>query len=440
MLTKLFTDAIKSYEEKGCLRVDEYNESAGKMSLALLYNPAIQTATDKKKTGGQAVCVCQVNITIQDNHPVDGNYSFPFYGTDTTWNKDASDREIKRFRKFKNHLGQTGILNLIIGYPPAGYVVSNPYSGMPYYCSEAEALRLMLAYFWGMTIDRFSPKKDEKSKVNAFNGRYGHSLERLVIDDTVFYALYGESMLTAVGRRMNELLKVMPGDVITADILKEKEWDGTPIKSDIVLYATTYDIWDNVVSCRSLRVSVKGPQAATASQSISILGVGDHSRCGFAEVASVGFGKKVTDLIYALNTTFVSDAELARAARAHRGPKAKGKFQSLDTIESDFRWSHADADLVRQAIYTNYLPLIRLALLGSGNPYSKNPASPVDVVVEFCLQTGHGCCLTRDQVEAGLAKMNLDDFKRCFPISNTSSNTMRIMMNSDEFMKVLKRR
>lgn len=425
MLTKFFTNAIKSYEEKGCVRVDSYDESAGKMSLALLYNPAIQTATDKRKTGGQAVCVCQVNITIQDNHPVNGNFSFPFYGTDTDWNKDASDREIKRFRKFKNHLNQTGILNLIIGYPPAGYVASDPYSGMPYYCSEAEALRLMLAYFWGMTIDRFSPKDNEKSKVNAFNGRYGHSLERLVIDDTVFYALHGESMLTAVGRRMNELLKVMPNDVITAEILREKEWDGTPIKSDIVLYATTYDAWGNAASCRSLRVSVKGPQAATASQSISILGIGDHSKCGFAEVASVGFGQKVANLIYALNK------------KNHSG---YGKFQSLDTIESDFRWSHADANLVREAIYTNYPALIRLALLGSGNPFSKNPASPVDVVVEFCLQTGHGCCLTRDQVEAGLARMDLEDFKRCFPISNTSSNTMRIMMNSDEFMKVLKRR
>lgn len=423
--TSLFLNAINYYEKRGCLKVDECNESAGKMSLLVLYNPAIQTAGDKRKTGGQTVYVYKVNITIQDNHYAKGSFSFPFYGNDTPYDEETSEREMKRFKRFKNHLDQTGILNLTIGYPPAGYVAPNPYSNGTYYCTEAEALRLMLTYFEGMTIDKFSHKNTELKKANAFNHRYGHVLERLVIDDTVFYSIYKESMLTAVGERMNKLLRVMPGDVITAEILDEKEYDKTPIKSDIVLHATTYDRWGNVVSTRSLRVSVKGPQTATASQSISILGVGDHSKSGFAEVASVGFGPKVANLIYALNT---------------KGANGKGKFNTLDTIESDFGWSHADADLVREAIYTNYLPLIRLALLGSGNPYSKNPASPVDVVVEFCLQTGHGCCLTRDQIEAGLARMELEDFKRCFPISFTSDHTMRIMMNADEFMKVLKRR
>lgn len=55
------------------------------------------------------------------------------------------------------------------------------------------------------------------------------------------------------------------------------------------------------------------------------------------------------------------------------------------------------------------------------------------MVVEFNLHTGDVYIFTADVIHRKLANMTLEDFKACFPISNTSSNTVRVAFNASKF-------
>lgn len=393
----LLLSAIDFLEARGYLTHTGFDATTGKITLFMLYPTEIQTPSDKKKLKGAVPCVCRVNLTIRPDSTADGRYNF------------QADHA---FSAFKNHLRQPGVLNLVVGTPPCNYTEPEPGDrDAVYFCTEAEAIRMVLTYFWSCSVDSFAPKRSQIAKANALNPRYGHSVERLIELDVEFFQACRCCLLTSVGEFLCNYLSIAPGDSITFANLKEKDSNKAPIKTDIMLSA----------GGRSVKLSIKAPQTSHASNCISILGLGtERSRSGLAEVISCG-DERVCELIYSVNKG------------VRKGKKKKGRWKDLNHLDSTSELSHDDAEAVRNAFYIHYADLARLALLGEGNPYSADSSSVADVVVEFNLHTGDVYIFTADVIHKKLANMTLEDFKACFPISNTSSNTVRVAFNAPKF-------
>lgn len=361
----LFVAVLRHFEKLGYVADLQFHH--GFCSFDLVYNFSMKI--DRKgRSKGEPIVIGRV---LAECHAGVGNPGYGVYVSS------------QAFVSFKNGRSPE-VLCITVG--DSGY-------------TEEEALRLIFLYYWGRTVDLFRGFTTEIAKVNSLNPRLGGSLERLMLQDMIFFLQTGISFLGGAGHVLCERLGVDSADGLSCVVLPAKE-KGTraPVKTDVIISAGGIQL---------TRLSVKCAQTTSSMHGLSVLGTGVRSKSGMREIIALDHpeaGKIFREL---------------NRLKAFRGQETIRQAISPDQLRE-----------YQTALEENYPALAKLALLGDGNPYSKDPDSVANFFAEFCLQDGSLVCFSADEFRTQLSVMSVQDIARCFPISGTSRRTARVTFNA----------